>query len=148
MANESDKASKKIIVDEDWKSRVEAEREAARRAESGGDAAAGAEVDSAAARRRDASLPLPPPDLHFVVTTFFVQALVALGITPNPATGKHESDLPQARHAIDVIEMLRRKTEGNRTAEETELLDDVLHKLRLAYVAATGDSGTARGEPT
>lgn len=141
MASESDKPSKQIIIDEDWKSRVEAEREAARGAQESSSAGA-----ASASGAGDDAEPMPPPDLSGVVTIFFVQALVGLGITPNPLTGKNEPDLARARHAIDVIEMLQRKTEGNRTAEESVLLDDVLHKLRLAYVAATEGSGASGGK--
>lgn len=141
MASESDKASKKIIIDEGWKSRVEAEREAARRAQESSSAGA-----ASASGAGDDTEPMLRSDLSGVVTIFFVQALVGLGITPNPLTGKNEADLAHARHAIDVIEMLQRKTEGNRTPEESTMIDEVLHKLRLAYVAATKGSGASGGK--
>jgi len=37
---------------------------------------------------------------------------------------------------IDTLAMLKIKTEGNRTPDETSLLDDVLYQLRLSFVKA------------
>jgi hypothetical protein len=44
-------------------------------------------------------------------------------------------DLLHARHAIDTVQMLYDKTQGNRTPEETEEFDRILHELRLSFVA-------------
>jgi hypothetical protein len=121
MSTSNGDPEKKIIVDEDWKSQVEAER--------------------AAAREKDESTtpppPLPPPNLTFLVGTLYLQGAVALGLLPHPVTEKSEVQPEQARHSIDLLTMLVEKTEGNRTPEETEELDSALHQLRLAYVAAT-----------
>ena len=57
---------------------------------------------------------------------------------PNPVTSKQEVQPEQAKHTIDLLTMLQQKTEGNRTAEETEDLESVLHELRLAYVTVQG----------
>jgi len=43
--------------------------------------------------------------------------------------------LEEARSVIGVLEMLRDKTEGRRTAQESEVLDGLLYELRMAYVA-------------
>ena len=51
-----------------------------------------------------------------------------------PAGAKAEVRLDEAKHFIDTIEMLQAKTEGNRTAEETAAIEQVLHELRLGYV--------------
>ncbi|MBN2580083.1 MAG: DUF1844 domain-containing protein [Pirellulales bacterium] len=114
---------KKIIVDEDWKSQVEAEREAAREMETPEKPAA-------------PPPPLPPANLTFLVGTLYLQGAVALGLLPNPMTEKSEVQPDQARHAIDLLTMLNEKTEGNRTPEESEELDSALHQLRLAFVSA------------
>ena len=39
-----------------------------------------------------------------------------------------------ARYKIDLLAMLQEKTEGNRTPEESKLLDDVLYQLRMLYL--------------
>ena len=115
---------KKIIVDEDWKSQVESEREAEKM--SGEPAAADAAKPS--------DVPLPPASLTYLATTLYFQATTSLGLMPDPATGKAEINLPLAKHFIDLLEVIQQKTEGNRTPEETEDLESMLHQLRMAFV--------------
>jgi hypothetical protein len=43
-------------------------------------------------------------------------------------------DLDAAAHVVDTLFMLRVKTQGNLTPEESRLLDTVLHDLRLKFV--------------
>jgi hypothetical protein len=117
----------KIIVDEDWKSQVQAEREVL--ANKQGQQAKKAEPESPPDRE------LPPPDLTFIATTMYMQALVALGLIPNPVTGQTKVLFQQAKHAIDTLDILQRKTEGNRTPEESEAIEHMLHELRLTYIA-------------
>jgi hypothetical protein len=126
----------KIIVDEDWKAQVQAEKEAAK--------------TSSAAAGRAASQTESPPDhetpqasLTFLCTTIATQAMIALGQVPNPITGKVEQRIKQAKHYIDTLAVLEEKTTGNRSADESALLSEILHQLRMAYVMLQGD--TARG---
>jgi hypothetical protein len=127
MNADASNPEKKIIIDEDWKSQVEAEREAERKAEKGETPAA----EQPAAR---APVPLPPPDFSFLIGTLYLQAIIALGLMPHPSTGKPEPQFEQAKHTIDVLAMLQQKTEGNRTLEESAELENILHELRMAYV--------------
>ena len=113
---------KKIIVDEDWKAQVQAEKEAAQKA--------AAEAEQRKGRRG----PLPPPSLTMLVDTLGMQAMMAMGLVPHPDTGTTEVDLEQAKHLIDTVELLLQKTEGNRTPDETAAMEDLLHQLRLGYV--------------
>jgi hypothetical protein len=69
------------------------------------------------------------------------EAVIALGDAPDPATGAPEQDLPQAAALIDLLALLREKTEGHRSPEETRLLDEVIYDLQLRYVDATKSSG-------
>lgn len=62
------------------------------------------------------------------------KALLGLGI---PQGEESKPDLAGARSLIAILEMLQRKTEGRRSAEEDELLDGILYDLRMAYVART-----------
>ncbi len=117
---------RKIIVDEDWKAQVEAEKEAAKAAKG----------PSARAERRSKE-PLPPASLSLLASSLGMQAMVAMGLVLGPDGEKPEPDLEEAKHAIDMLDVLWQKTEGNRTAEETALLDHLLHELRLGYLAVT-----------
>jgi len=116
----------KIIVDEDWKAQVEAEKEAAKHA---------AEQPQAAGRPERPKGPLPPPSLTLLASSLGMQAMIAMGLVVASGEEKPQADLDQAKHLIDTIEMLFDKTKGNRTAEETAMLDGLLHELRLGYVA-------------
>jgi hypothetical protein len=129
----TDQPEKKLFVDEDWKSKVEAEKEAARHGKSAPDSADTSQP-SADILDDQPDMPLPPASLTFLLTTLATQAMVALGQMPNPITGKAEVRLNQAKHVIDTLGMLETKTAGNRTPEESGLLDDLLHQLRMAFV--------------
>ena len=134
----------KILVDEDWKAQVQAEKEATRHAVDAPTGSAGASgspsarpVDGAQSKSAADHLdsPLPPATLAFLCTTLATQTMIALGQVPNPITGKIDVRLKQAKHYIDMLGMLDEKTAGNRTADESALLDDLLHQLRMAYVS-------------
>jgi hypothetical protein len=56
-----------------------------------------------------------------------------LGRTSHPATKAVEKDLAAASSTIDLIGMLRAKTQGNLAAQEEALVDQVLTELREVY---------------
>ena len=132
---------KKLFIDEDWKAKVEAEKEAARHGTPAtSSAASSADVSPTSASQPNigdedpTDFPLPPASLTFLLTTLATQAMVAMGQVPNPITGRADVRLTQAKHFIDSLAMLEQKTAGNRTVDETALLDDLLHQLRMAFV--------------
>jgi hypothetical protein len=127
MSDKSEGEEQKIIIDEDWKSQVAAEKEAALREEQ-------AAKPRRAGTPSDAAGPLPPPNLTVLASSLYLQGMVMLGLLPTPGSDKPEVHLDHAKHTIDTLEMLREKTEGNRTPEETKELDRMLHELRLGYV--------------
>ncbi len=127
MPDEPKNPEKKLIIDEDWKSQVEAEKEIARQEAEDKPTGEPAQPDEAHA-------PLPPADLTFLVSTLYLQGALGLGLLPNPATNKPEVQLDQAQHAIDTLAMLQQKTEGNRTTDESEELQAALHELRLTFI--------------
>ena len=47
-----------------------------------------------------------------------------------------EPNLPLARHTIDILCMLRTKTEGNLSPNEEQLLQSLLYDLRLRFCEA------------
>jgi hypothetical protein len=80
------------------------------------------------------------PDLQSLFVMFASSALINLGEAPDPATGERHVDLGQAQQAIDLLLLLRDKTQGNRTEQESRLLEQVLYDLELRFVHATGGS--------
>lgn len=106
-----DEIKKKI--DESWKEAVEKEKQQA--------------------KQQDKFTP-PEPDFNFFISTLALQASIFLGHIPNPVTNKIEENLNQAKFIIDTLDMLREKTKGNLTEEETKLLDNLLYELRIQYI--------------
>jgi hypothetical protein len=95
-----------------------------------------------------AAFEMPPASFLMLIGMFSTQAMVCMGVIPNPATGKAESQLPLARHFIDLLEVLAEKTKGNLDTEEQTQLDGTLHQLRMVYVeqnrAASGKASTEK----
>ena len=60
---------------------------------------------------------------------------VHLGDTEDPVSGqKMEPHLPAAQQMIDILSLLEEKTRGNLTAEERQLLEQLLYELRVRFV--------------
>ena len=118
-----DAGEKKIIIDEDWKSQVEAEKEQLQNQPESpeGDDALGREM--------------PPATFGMLLSTLATEAMVCLGQIPHPATGQPAANLPTAKYFIDTLGILQEKTKGNLEPEEDAALTDLLHQLRLAFVA-------------
>ena len=80
------------------------------------------------------------PDEASSFTNFILSlsssCFMSLGQIPNPMTGTAELDLPSAGSIIDILEMLKVKTDGNLDAYEKTLLDRTLSQLKLLYVQA------------
>lgn len=64
-------------------------------------------------------------------------AAVHFGDVPDPVSGNSaEANLPAAQQMIDILALLEEKTRGNLTAEERQLIDQLLYELRLRYIEA------------
>ena len=137
MSDEPNKGEeKKIIIDEDWKSRVEAERDELE-SQSAEPAETAPDADTKQPEQQ-----WPEPSLTLLATTLATQAMMALGYLPHPVSGKQDVNLPQAKHFIDTIQLLQEKTEGNRQPEESAALEGMLHDLRMGYVGAQQKQGS------
>lgn len=81
---------------------------------------------------------LTPESLTFAahVHSLNAAALVHLGLIADPDAGDSgpHKDLEAARHVIDTLAMFREKTRGNLSADESNLLDTVVHDLRIRFV--------------
>ncbi len=86
-------------------------------------------------------------DTQFVHLLMQMQAgaLVGLGVMENPMSKEKKKDLAQARAFIDQLEMIRKKTAGNLSPEESKMLDESLHQLRLAFVGASHEDKAVEG---
>ncbi|WP_404306379.1 DUF1844 domain-containing protein [Neorhodopirellula lusitana] len=155
----------KIIVDSDWKEQVAKEKETLSEqeaaSESAADAAEAASTEAPAsdvstaedaaaegaaddvATTPEADLPqggpqLPPASFEVLISMLFTQAISALGQMPGPDGGQTKVDKPMAKHTIDTLEMLETKTKGNLSDQESKMLTEALHALRMTYVGVRG----------
>jgi hypothetical protein len=87
---------------------------------------------------------LPEPSLIVLGEMLFSQGMLATGAVPNPYSQKVEQDLTVAQFQIGLMEALVEKTRGNRTPQEDKVLEEMLHALRVSYVAACDEKKPGR----
>jgi hypothetical protein len=85
--------------------------------------------------------PLPPPTFEFLVFSLKMQAEMRMGLL-GMGDPEEQTDLPAARHAIDILAMLSEKTRGNLSLEEQRLIENSLTELRFRFVQALENSKT------
>ncbi len=124
--NDSSADKPKIIVDEDWKGQVQAEKENLRQAGS---------AQETTARQPGEQLPIPEASFSTLAMTLVTQATYALGQAGAPEGQDVPVDLDMAKHIIDTLAVLEEKTKGNLTPEESGLLNEYLYQLRMLFVA-------------
>ena len=98
-------------------------------------------ASSAAAEPHDADdeteeIPGADDPASFVnfLSTLATNAAASLGAVPHPATGQRSLDLETGKYWLDVLAMIRDKTQGNLHPQESRLLEGLLSDLRMQYV--------------
>ncbi|MCA9130276.1 MAG: DUF1844 domain-containing protein [Planctomycetales bacterium] len=130
----------KLIIDEDWKTQVQREKEEAKRqtsppAEHESSDYAGEMEAAELGSEPDGPVPPPPPaSLMLLVSTLAAQALASMGQMPDEDGKPPMANLPYAKHFIDLLGVLEEKTKGNLTDQEKSQIGDALHQLRILYV--------------
>ena len=116
----------KLIIDSDWKSSAQAEKEklALKAAPKPGPAGAQGELG-------DENRPITFDDLVGMLAT---QALSYMGYVPDPYTGQAMVSLEYAKLHVDLLGILETKTKGNLSPDEQASLDKTLTQLRSAFV--------------
>jgi hypothetical protein len=104
-----------------------------------GDAASAATSSDPEAREaRDAG----PADFGQFLLSLGAQAGMLLSGQGLPEGTDASEALAGARSLISILEMLKDKTEGRRTAQEDEILEGLLYELRMAYVEKSRAGGS------
>jgi hypothetical protein len=88
-----------------------------------------------------------PEPLTFTafVLSLATTAAIHFGDIADPETGKPvEPHLEGASQMIEILSLLDQKTRGNLTAEERQVLEQVLYELRMRYVEVAGAGGTGK----
>lgn len=68
-----------------------------------------------------------------LVISLASSSLMALGLEKNPQTNQSEKDLNMARFNIDLLNVLKQKTNNNLTEDEKRLLDTVIADLQIKF---------------
>lgn len=77
-----------------------------------------------------------PPPMDFIGLLVSLATQAGYLMSPEPGSGA-APDLAGARAVINLLEILKDKTEGRRTPDEDRVLDGLLYELRMAFVART-----------
>ena len=143
MAEEKNEKPK-IIVDDDWKTQAQVEKERlaeeAKKKEAKGDKAP--EGGPEGGQRE-----IPPASFATLVNSIAMQTMMALGGAEDPETKKRYVDLGLAKFNIDLLNVLAEKTKGNLDDEEKKLLDRVQYDLKMGFVQITQHVQKAQAAP-
>lgn len=76
------------------------------------------------------------PEANFVnfILSLSTTAMYHFGDFPDPESQKAQRNLAAAKQTIDILGMLKSKTEGNLDDNEKSLMDGLLFELRMRYV--------------
>jgi len=81
----------------------------------------------------------PFPEINFTSFIFSLSttAMYHFGDFPDPVAKETRRNLPAAKQTIDILTLLKTKTEGNLDEDEKQLLDGILYELRMRFVKET-----------
>ena len=85
----------------------------------------------------------PASFLNFLMS-IASNAASALGMMEHPVTHERGVDLELGKHWIDVLGMLQKKTKGNLTPQETQMLESLLADLRMQFVSLSNATPKTR----
>lgn len=118
-----------LHIDSDWKEEAAREKERL------------AEQEKREQQERRAAGPAPgaaaggaPGNFAELVNLLAMQVVIALGGVQGPGGERIPPNPFAAKHHIDLLEVLQKKTEGNLTDDEKRMLDSVTYELRMQYV--------------
>jgi len=80
---------------------------------------------------------LPPLDFSSIVMPLFTQALISLGVMDDPSTGQKKENIKLAQRLIDLLDLLKDRTQGRLKEEEEAFLSSCLHQLKWHYLEKT-----------
>ena len=100
--------------------------------------------DESSSSDRDEAPPssrLPDLDFSTFVMSIIGSAFVHLGVAPYPDGGAQDANLVLAQQDIDLLVMLQKKTKGNLSGVEEQVLDQGLYDLRMRFVEVAREQG-------
>lgn len=120
----------KLIIDSDWKSQAQAEKDRLEQAAAAKKAKAPGVPGAEGAQEGEEG----PAGFKDLVAMFATQAMSYMGYFPDPRTGQAVVALDYAKINIDMLGILEEKTKGNLNEEEAAFLQRTVGELRMAFV--------------
>lgn len=117
----SEDQTPEIQIDNDWKAEAQAEKERLSTAEK-------------KVEEKEEARQMPEPDFRGLLGILASQALMGLGMHQDPSGNGVMVDLDGSKFAIDLLEMIQQKTEGNLTDEEAAEIKQLLTELQSRFV--------------
>jgi hypothetical protein len=77
---------------------------------------------------------LPPLDFSSLVFPFYSQALIKLGVLADPIKGGPAENIEFGKRLIDLLDLLKSRTEGRLKPEESAFLEAGLSELKMRYM--------------
>lgn len=69
-----------------------------------------------------------------LLTSLASSTVMALGLAPDPQTGKTHKDKAMAKFNIDLLSVLKEKTKGNLSSEEAKFLEALISDLQMKFI--------------
>ena len=77
---------------------------------------------------------LPPLEFSSLVLPFYMPALIKLGLIEDPTTNRFQPNMEHGRRLIDLLDLLKEKTQGNLEPGEEKFLSSAILQLKEAYL--------------
>jgi hypothetical protein len=76
-------------------------------------------------------------DFSTFIMSLTSSAFYHLGDLADPTTGQKETNLPAVQQTIDMLLMLKEKTKGNLSEDESKLMQQLVYELEMKYLEKT-----------
>jgi hypothetical protein len=73
--------------------------------------------------------------LSVLIMSIASSAVMAMGLAPDPQSGKVDKDKELARFNIDLLVVLKDKTKGNLSGDEEKFLENLISDLQMKFVS-------------
>lgn len=73
--------------------------------------------------------------MSVLIMSIASSAVMAMGLSPDPQSGKNQKDLEMARFNIDLLLVLQEKTKGNLTQDEGQFLEHLVSDLQMKFLS-------------
>jgi len=121
---------KKIIIDEDWKTKVQKEKEELQK-----------KIEEGKTKTPESGKISPEesitPSFETIVGILTTDAMLALGVIAPQGSQQVVIDLEQAQFFIDLLMVLRDKTKGNLLPQEEGVINNSIAQLQEIYLVRT-----------